>query len=413
MLYPLKKTALAALFTFSFLATANAQFTVKVCDAKPATEPLKQTAYLSAVQRLTDTEPPWQPTVPLKKARKRKKEKELPPAAPAPVRSLVGHGQGPDSLVQTWMHPVLYAASAAYAYHHPLVLSPDMVWLMISQGFAQHVDLNAEKLRPYLVDFQGKQHINVSDGELPPNWKWDDAFPIFSEKIGRYVGPELVGALDAKFSTSTPATQAAFRVTLMDAVSEYFNFSMTVLYGIPEVTLEGSPEDWALLEEKTKTLAQYELAWWTDDLAPTLRQLTETSKGNPDLKFWNEMYKVREEDVVCSQIEYINGWMLTFFPYINGERNPYIGGAKPDFDVKPEGLGDGYSKVDFLLDNNGSMHKMQFMAGFVGLSQHPKTLALRPEINWGVVDTGEPPTEEMLKSYRDFQKSRAQPEARN
>lgn len=400
-----KKIALPALFILLAWASANAQFSFKVCEVSPSQVPLEQIAYVKGVQHMTDT---WYSEYEYKK--KRGKRVFI---GQKPERKLVGYGSGPDSLVKTWMHPVLFAASMAYGEHRPLVLSPDMVWLMIAQGFAQHVDLNAEKLRPYLVNFDGKKHINVSDGELPAKWNWDDAFPIFSEKISRYVGPELTGALDAKFSNTTPATQAAFRVTLMDAVSEYFDFSMSVMCGIPEITLEGSPEDWALLEEKTKTLSKYELAWWTEDLGPILHQLTETSKGNPDLKFWNEMYKVREEDVVCARIEHMNGWLLRFFPYINGERNPYIGGTKPEFDVKPEGLGDGRSKVDFLLDNNGKMQKMQFMAGFVGLSQNPKTLALRPEITWGVTDTGEKPSAEMLESYQKFKETQKGTEARH
>ena len=390
----LKKAVLPALFATAFLSSAHAQFTFKACKVKPTTKPLEQMAYSKCVGRLTKTgEFQWD------------KKK--------PKRTLVGYGQGPDSLVKTWMHPVLNAATLAYGEHRPLVLSPDMVWLMIAQGFAQHVDLNAEKLRPYLVDFDGKKHINISDSELPKSWDWDDAFPIFSEKISRYVGKELAGTLDATFSTSTPVTQAAFRVTLMDAMSEYFDFSMSFACGIPRITLEGTPDDWALLEEKTKALSKYELSWWTDDLAPILHQMTETSKGNPDLEFWNNLYKEREENVVCATITHMNGWMLKFFPYINGERNPYIGGAKPDFDVKPEGLGDGRSKVEFLLDDNGQIRKMEFMAGFVGLTQDPKTLALRPEITWAVVDTGEKPSKEMLESYDDFQQTRKQTQARN
>ncbi len=389
-----KKAVLISVFAVTFWTSLQAQFTFNACEVQPATQPLEQIAYSKSLARMSDTgEFQWDEA--------------------KPKRKLVGYGAGPDSLVEAWIHPVLYAATRAYGEHRPLVLSPDMVWLMIAQGFAQHVDLNTEKLRPYLVDFDGKKHINVSDEELPKGWDWDDAFPIFSEKISKYVGKELTGALDAKFSTSTPLTQAAFRVTLMDALSEYFDFSVSVSCGIPEITLEGSPEDWAILEEKTKTLGKYELSWWTDDLAPILHQMTETSKGNPDLQFWNNMYKEREEDVVCSSITYMNGWLLQFFPYINGERNPYIGGAKPDFDVKPEGLGDGLSKVDFLLDNNGQKQKMQFMAGFSGLTQNPKTLALRPEITWVVVDTGEKPSKEMLKSYKDFQRSRKAAQARN
>lgn len=392
----LKKLALSALFSTVFLASGYAQFTFKACEVKPATEPLERIAYSKCVAQMTNTgKEQWKNT------------------GKEPNRKLVGYGQGPDSLLDTWSHPVLYAATRAYGEHRPLVLSPDMIWLMIAQGFAQHVDLNAEKLRPYLVDFDGKKHINVSDGELPKGWDWDDAFPIFSEKISRYVGKELAGTLDAKFSTSTPATQAAFRVTLMDAVSEYFDFSMSVMCGIPEITLEGSPEDWALLEEKTQKLSKYELTWWTDELTPILHQMTETSKGNPDLEFWNNMYKEREEDVVCASITYMNGWMLKLFPYINAERNPYIGGGKPDFDVKPEGLGDGKSKVEFLLDDNGNKMKMEFMAGFVGVQQDPKTLALRPEITWAVVNTGEKPSKEMLKSYKEFRRGQKQMQARN
>jgi Domain of unknown function (DUF4419) len=35
------------------------------------------------------------------------------------------------------------------------VLSPDAVWLTIAQGVAQHVRMNAEELRPRLVNHGG------------------------------------------------------------------------------------------------------------------------------------------------------------------------------------------------------------------------------------------------------------------
>src|SRR5690349_14786617 len=40
---------------------------------------------------------------------------------------------------------------AAFALHYPLVLSPDDVWLCLAQGFARHVNENAEKLRERFV----------------------------------------------------------------------------------------------------------------------------------------------------------------------------------------------------------------------------------------------------------------------
>src|SRR5688572_4474466 len=43
-------------------------------------------------------------------------------------------------LVSTSFHPFVEAVHDAYAMHRPLVISPDMVWLMVAQGFAKHVD---------------------------------------------------------------------------------------------------------------------------------------------------------------------------------------------------------------------------------------------------------------------------------
>ena len=57
----------------------------------------------------------------------------------------------------------------AYAEHRPLVLSPDMVWLIISQGFANYANEHAEMLRDKLVSHEGKMmdsmkidHLKVS-----------------------------------------------------------------------------------------------------------------------------------------------------------------------------------------------------------------------------------------------------------
>src|SRR5689334_11391555 len=51
---------------------------------------------------------------------------------------------------------LLSAVHMAYAAHYPLVLSPDAIWLAIAQGFAQHVNANAERLRGKFVRYEGK-----------------------------------------------------------------------------------------------------------------------------------------------------------------------------------------------------------------------------------------------------------------
>ncbi len=55
----------------------------------------------------------------------------------------------------------------------------------------------------------------------------------------------------------------------------------------------------------------------------------------------------------------------------------------------------GLSKADVFWNYHGTEYKMEFYAGFVGVKQNRETLALRPEINWVIVDAGTPNEKEM------------------
>src|SRR6478672_945071 len=52
----------------------------------------------------------------------------------------------PDSLISYGEHPFLTGILTAYKEHRPFVISPDIIWLLISQGFARHVSNNAAEL---------------------------------------------------------------------------------------------------------------------------------------------------------------------------------------------------------------------------------------------------------------------------
>ena len=61
----------------------------------------------------------------------------------------------------------------AYANHKSIVLSPDIMWLLISQGFARYVNGHAEALRSQLVDHEGQKDLIVQselDSTGATNW---------------------------------------------------------------------------------------------------------------------------------------------------------------------------------------------------------------------------------------------------
>lgn len=93
----------------------------------------------------------------------------------------------------------------AYAEHRPFILSPDMIWLLISQGFAQHINANKEEMRSYFVDYSGKLSLTAQSEKAlnDPDLVWEEIFPQFTEQIKKNVGDNLVELLTCNFSTTT------------------------------------------------------------------------------------------------------------------------------------------------------------------------------------------------------------------
>jgi hypothetical protein len=54
-------------------------------------------------------------------------------------------------LTETSVHPFAAAVYCAFVQHRPLILTPDVVWLTIAQGFAQHVNTHSARFRRRLV----------------------------------------------------------------------------------------------------------------------------------------------------------------------------------------------------------------------------------------------------------------------
>eukprot|EP01052_Picozoa_sp_SAG31_P036155 SAG31_NODE_4471_length_3205_cov_2.753059_1_plen_307_part_00 len=88
-------------------------------------------------------------------------------AGAAPQTGLVDAGgkyscsAGEVMLAQGHEHGFIAAVTAAFKDHYPLALRPQHFWLMVAQGVATHVDLNAEAVRASWVRHEGKKTLAV------------------------------------------------------------------------------------------------------------------------------------------------------------------------------------------------------------------------------------------------------------
>jgi hypothetical protein len=336
------------------------------------------------------------------------------------------------------VHAFIHACNLAYDHHHPLTLSPDMIWLLIAQGFALHVNANAEALRCRFVTHEGNAQIMVVRDEFVRGLAgndWEGVFAEFSAQIKSHIGERAHSLIVREFSTTGIVEKAAFEVTLMDAVQRYFDYRLLTRCGIPEITLEGTTEDWEAVRAGAAALADYDLAWWTDNLLPVLDQFVAACGGTIDSAFWENFYKLSG----MSGGPYVQGHVVNLFPYLvdppRGEstflrrmasqleqsglsleaalkrigvadsqderkpprRNMNLGWKEPSPDASLSQHFEGITTINlppalsvapFTWEYIGEKLPMEFVAGFVGVTQDAATLALRPEIGWAVRERG-------------------------
>ena len=288
-----------------------------------------------------------------------------------------------------------------FAEHRPLVLSPDMVWLVIAQGFSYYVNEHAEQLRDKFVSHEGRKTLSVVTSEdlIEGHPDWDYIMESFLQQIGEHTKGDIAKTITADFTTTGPTERIASEITLMDAMKEYFEY--IVLYiscGIPDITLLGTPEDWQKVHDKAMCLKQYGLGWWTKDLDPILKEFVRASKGKPKQSFWQDMVvkmtvsQLRGASRGCQvgKPTILDGWFLKLFPYDkDGKRTPATVAhdshmlsemvCVPFRYVKTDGMGNVLSDTD-----------MRLYAGLTGVKEDTVTLALTPQIGWMVRMAEEP-----------------------
>lgn len=292
----------------------------------------------------------------------------------------------PDSLVFFYdTHPFFNGMYEAFIHHRPFVLSPDMIWLLICQGFSQHVNANSEELRDQIVNFDGKMSLVVTgDEENIKQINWENAIPQFTQQIKKNTKGDLAETIMADFSTTTPTELIATEVTLMEAVQNFFEYVYPVIgCGIPEITLLGTPDDWQKVYDKAVFLSQYQLDWWIDELKPILKQFVEASKGNIDTDFWKAMFRTHSQEGYLAP-NLIDGWIIKFFPYNAIGKRTYFKSI-PDNKIittLPSELAS--ADVRVINISTGEETMVELCAGFIGLEQSNSDFALTPKIGWFV-----------------------------
>ena len=212
----------------------------------------------------------------------------------------------------------------AFADHRPITLSPDVIWMLISQAFSHDVNANPEKFRDKFVDFEGKMDLIVQ-AEYPlyhPDFDWTSIVDGFARQIDANTKNDVARLITADFSTTGTVERMASEIVLMETTKSFFEF--IIMYagcGFPSITLTGTVDDWQAIADKTASLLELGAGSWASDLQPILKQFVQAAQGNPDRAFWQDIVMKDTPDRLrggaCSMEvpTELDGWFLKFMPY--------------------------------------------------------------------------------------------------
>ena len=285
----------------------------------------------------------------------------------------------------------------AYKNHYPITITPDMIWLLIEQGFVRYIEKYKDKVRENFVNFSGKKELKIKRIGLTPTTAkeedWKGIIEEFVQQIEENVGKEIIDNLQSDFSTTNLPSKIASRITIMSAFKEYFIYKLTMLgCGISSISLEGSLEDWEKIKSKLEYLSTKGLEWWTKYLIPIIDNIILTKKNyienkslNNDLiDFWKKMIKLKGEGGLYTP-HLINGWIVKFFPNLEGE-NPKVYEELYEGQVPDQIIGCPM-ELTFIPNEGGKIivYKCNLASGFFGMIQDKKTFNVRPVIGYAIV----------------------------
>ena len=287
----------------------------------------------------------------------------------------------------------------AYKNHYPITVTPDMIWILILQGFSRFMEKYENLVRERFVNFTGKKDLKVERLDYSPQSAtkevWDGIMKEFVEKIGKNVGQETIDNLECNFSTTSPAALVTSQVSIMSAMKQYFTYRVLMAgCGISSITLEGSLQDWEKIKSKLEFLSTKALKWWTKHLIPIIDNIIATkkyynSKGKLSkelIEFWKGMIRLKGEGGMYDP-HMINGWIVKFIPNLNG-KDPMVYEEIRETDV-PDQIISCPMELTLLLPFGKKIeYSCSLFSGFYGMVQDKETFNVRPVIGYAIVVDG-------------------------
>jgi len=333
----------------------------------------------------------------------------------------IPNSQTDQTSLASYNNGLIQTIHSCFDQHRPLILTPDAIWLTISQGISIHVNQNFDSLQHILFTSAKQVELYVQNDSLEFGSKhWGVLIDSLALKTKQYTKNDFYNLSVGKFSTTTKINTSVYHISLLETYKQKFDYTGGTGCGIPTITLKGTLKDWQDIYKKLDKLNDLGLGRWSESLKPIIQEFINCYQGEVNTPFWKDIYK----NASVYGGTFVSGWIINLFPYTKSyeynekaneygesERyevyspNEYLGGYNYlRSKITTKNFPDGVSVIDLKWINyfKGDTTDMEIYGGIFGVKQY-QDLSLEPIISWAICKKNAPKTEN--KYYRSHKNS--------
>ena len=304
------------------------------------------------------------------------------------IQSSFSNASLASSSISASKNGLVYTLYNAWSGHHHLTLRPEDIWFAILSQLNFYINAHAEELRSFFVAHEGQKKLETIDYGTIDTVDFGPIAEKMTHLIQKNVlDPELRTWIFPNFSTTTMSDRVVASILMMGTLQKYFTYKMSLICGIPSVTLLGERADWEVLLKKLDKIPQLgaEPAQFAKLLEPVLKRFVQSfdKPESPDIiDFWNRV----AHQTSGSGPFYLSGWVTAFCFWDEDGKSLYGTPQEPvtwkafagrnagcELDgmlfhrVDTDKIPSGFASVPVTVNDNGRVYSTKMLAGSVGI----------------------------------------------
>lgn len=225
---------------------------------------------------------------------------------------------------------------------------------------------------------EGKKELKLIIPNTPlEDIDWDAAGDGMTTLLhDNLVDKDLQTWIIPNFSTTTRVDRTVSAMLMMASMKKYFSYTFSMLCGIPQVTFEGTKQDWLDIQSRLSKLDSWDdkTRSWKRLLLPVISKFIAAFEGEVDTDFWSH---VVHQNRYGSGSEVISGWITAFTVFTEnghwmGEKTTAEGYVLDEITypaIDGNHIPVGVANVDIkVIDGVGRNWPAMLIAGNMGMS---------------------------------------------